>query len=270
MELGPSSLPFLDTNISVVGTNTDISVYRKETNTNLLLNFQSYAPFIYKKSLVLCFIRRAFTICSSWCLFDREISSLRDIFLKNGYPVTLFDHLLEKFLYQFLRERKTSPNDETRNKDSFTLVLPYFGQTLDNFRRKIASFGKKFNSPIRVVFKPFKTSFYFSLKTKCPLPLSSMVVYKYSCPLTGLSYIGKTKRHLLSRVREHKSPRSNSAIFNHIIECNCQVNLTDFSILYSANSEYDLNIAEALLIADRKPELNRNLANNGTSLFLKL
>ena len=49
------------------------------------------------------------------------------------------------------------------------------------------------------VFNSFKVSSYFSLKSKSPSLLSSNVVYKFSCLCdTNLTYIGKTKRHLVA------------------------------------------------------------------------
>ena len=71
----------------------------------------------------------------------------------------------------------------------------------------------------------------------------------------------------MTRVKEHKSSLSNSAVFKHMT---CQVNLDDFTILYTAENEYQLNIAESLLIAEQKPVLNRNMLNHGAALFLKL
>ena len=63
---------------------------------------------------------------------------------------------------------------------------------------------------------------------------------------------------------------NNWAIFNHMASCDCRVSTTDFSVLYSAKDEYELSIVDVLLIADNKPELDRNLSNNSASLFLKL
>ena len=145
------------------------------------------------KSLVLCFFRRAFSICSIWNLFNDEISALQNIFSKNGYPPKLFDSLVKTFLDNIHGNNIDSPNKPEENGDRFTLVLPYFGVVSDGFKRKISSFSKMHNLHVRVVFKPFRTAHYFSLKTRCPLPLKSMVVYKSSCPHTGLSYIGKPK-----------------------------------------------------------------------------
>ena len=85
-----------------------------------------------------------------------------------------------------------------------------------------------------------------------------------------LPILVKTKRHLLTRVKEHQSIHSKSAIFDHIASCNCEVSYENFRIIFRAKETYSLSIAEALLIKDRRPILNRTLANNGACLYLKL
>ena len=271
IEQNTSSIPFLDVNVEKSGDNFMTSVFRKKTTTNLLLNFQAYAPFIYKKALVNCFVKRAFKICSSWRLFDVEINKLGDIFSNNGFPKILFEKVVKKVV----NNNNPHKNDERKQKNVatvHTLVLPYFGKVSDTFRRKIDAMSRKLNIEVRTVFRPFKISNYFSLKAKCPDSLKSMLVYRYRCPKNGgTTYIGRTKRHFLVRMKEHMTAsQSPSAIFNHVIDCDCSASKENFEIIYKAKNTYELNIAEALLISNYKPDLNRNLANNGASLFLKL
>ena len=138
-------------------------------------------------------------------------------------------------------------------------------------KRKLTKFNKQFNKNIRVVFTTFKVASYFTLKSKCPQPLHSCVVYQFDCSENqNITYIGKTKRHLLTRVKEHQSIHSKSAIFDHIASCNCKVSHENFRIIFRAKETYSLSIAEALLIKDRRPILNRTLANNGACIYLKL
>ena len=103
--------------------------------------------------------------------------------------------------------------------------------------------------------------------------MRSMVCYQYFCPVDqAVSYIGRTKRHLLTRIEEHVSPKENSPVLNHVLNCTCTFDRDQFSItgIHSANNELDLAIAEAILISQKKPVLNTALANKGASVFLKL
>ena len=192
-------------------------------------------------------------------------------FSNNGFPKILFEKVIKKAV----NSNNPHKNDERKQKNVatvHTLVLPYFGKVSDTFRRKMDAMSRKLNIEVRTVFRPFKISNYFSLKAKCPDSLKSMLVYRYRCPKNGgTTYIGRTKRHFLVRMKEHMTAsQSPSAIFNHVIDCDCSASKENFEIIYKAKNTYELNIAEALLISNYKPDLNRNLANNGASLFLKL
>ena len=55
-----------------------------------------------------------------------------------------------------------------------------------------------------MLFTSFKVKNYFSLKCRTPLPLLANVVYKFKCLRNANNiYIGKTIRHLATRVKEH-------------------------------------------------------------------
>ena len=127
--------------------------------------------------------------------------------------------------------------------------------TSERLKSRLTRLSKRFNLSTRIVSKPFKLSNYFSLKCRLSDPLRSCVVYKYSCSVDPkqFSYIGKTKRHLLTRIREHGSLHSNSAIFQHRISCNCSFGPENFKILRSCSSDYDLSVCEALYITKENP-----------------
>ena len=76
------------------------------------------------------------------------------------------------------------------------------------------------------VISPIKSAILLSkLKAKTPKHLSSNVVYKFTCQSDSeLIYIGETKRHLSTHVREHLSLSNsyqNSEVKNHIKNSNC-------------------------------------------------
>ena len=125
---------------------------------------------------------------------------------------------------------------------------------------------------ISVVFQTFKIKIYFPLKSKTPLILRSNVVYKYTCSSDTTSYyVGKTKRRMDNRIKEHKYTLSNSAIYSHLIQCNqcCdKYGPNQFKIINSGINDLEISIKEALLIKLMKPPLNSQLFNNGTSHIL--
>ena len=76
-EIGPMQLAFLDTemhfpaDIECVYTS---KVFRKICNTNVLLNYYAICPWILKIGLIICFLDRAFNVCSNWSLFQQKNS----------------------------------------------------------------------------------------------------------------------------------------------------------------------------------------------------
>ena len=114
-----------------------------------------------------------------------------------------------------------------------------------------------------------KVRYYFSLKDRTPLTLKALVVYKFhgSCD-KSVSYIGKTKRHLAIRIREHRTQAS--AIRDHYQKCEKCSDGTprSFSVLSSGRSDFEIRIKEALCIQKFKPSLNKQLANCGLEFYL--
>ena len=88
---------------------------------------------------------------------------------------------------------------------------------------------------------------------------------------TNSTYIGKTIRHLATRVKEHAT--SSSAIKEHLSSCTtCKDNYScnSFKVIDSANSDFEASIKEALHIKHRNPNLNKQLSTQGMSFMLKI
>ena len=118
----------------------------------------------------------------------------------------------------------------------------------------------------------FKVKNYFSLKCHTPVPLKANVVYQFTCLRDANStYIGKTIRHLVTRVKEHST--SPSAIKEHLSSCTtCKDNYScnSFKVIDSANSDFEVSIKEALYIKHKNPNLNKQLSTEGMSFMLKI
>jgi hypothetical protein len=271
-ELGDNELAFLDTKVRlpcVDHASVLTTVYRKPTNTDVILNFSAVCPIQWKTGLITCFLNRAYLVCSDWSLFHEEINKLREIFCRNAYPRSIFDHCVGKFLSKKFDTTRILTENEDSTEKHIVLCLPYVGFASENFKRQIKNVFRDIGVKTRVVFRSFRVRNYFSLKDKTPLCLRSKVVYKFegSCD-KSVSYIGKTKRHLVTRFKEHV--KGNSAIFDHVGSCqhckNC--NIGNFSILSSGRSDYEIKIKEALYIKYEKPSLNNNILHNGSQFLL--
>ena len=270
VELPSDTIPFLDVEIRLNETGIDTWVYRKPTNTNLILNFNALCPTKWKSGLILCFLNRAKRICSSDFLFDKEVSMLKKMFLNNGYPSSFFD----KILASFQSSSKFSQNISFEN----SFCIPYLGKKSHHFANRLSALIKnKYNLKISPIYKTFKVVNYFQLKSKTPVALCSNVVYKFSCSCdTNKTYIGMSSRHLITRVREHLNFKSlqDSAVKDHILSCEkCSNNRSDennFVIIRKCKSEFCSKIHEALLIKKLSPKLNRQMFANGASYLLNI
>ena len=104
------------------------------------------------------------------------------------------------------------------------------------------------------------------------MPLMANAVYQFTCLRDANStYIGKTIRHLATRVRERTT--SPSAIKEHLSSCTtCKDNYSckSFKVIDSANSDFEVSIKEALHIKYKNPNLNKQLSTQGMSFMLKI
>ena len=62
-------------------------VYRKSTNTGVLLHFNSHTDKRYKDSLLKTMLHRAYALSSTTEAFNEECAKLRSIFGHLNYPL---------------------------------------------------------------------------------------------------------------------------------------------------------------------------------------
>jgi hypothetical protein len=274
LERAKDTLPFLDVEVKIIGDYFETCVYRKKTHTNVLLNYNAMVPKKWKIGLIICLLNRAWCICSTSELFTTETAKLRKMFFDNNYPIRLFNQILEKFMAN--RNVVTEKSDEMNFR--FILKIPYVGQPSFQFQKKMdILFKNKFNISIVCVYNSFKVGRYFTLKCRSPLPIQTNVVYKFTCLRDAeLTYVGKTTRHLVTRVHEHLTFGNNkpSAIKDHILACssckNGNIDVANFEIVKKCSSDYDTSIMEALAIKKKNPKLNKQLFASGASFLLNI
>ena len=94
-------LPFLGMNVIRNGCRLDTTVYRKPTDTGLLLHFHSHVDARYKRSLLNTMLNRAFKLSSTWKFFHKECERLKEIFSRLRYP----DDLVQSIIRQFIESK---------------------------------------------------------------------------------------------------------------------------------------------------------------------
>ena len=184
----------------------------------------------------------------------------------------IWSSLMSIGLSQKKIEDKPNPSPK---EDSVECIfcIPYIGQPSIIYSKKIKQIFKQYyNINVRTVFTTFKVKNYFSLKCCTPFALRAKVIYKFTCLRDAdISYIGKTKRHLAIRAKEHYN--TSSAVRQHLdscITCRSQPNCECFSIMDYGKSDYECSIKEALHIKMAKPYLNRQLFASGSLFTLQV
>ena len=269
-----SRMPFLDVNIELGEGGCDTWVFRKETNTDVLLNYEAVAPTKWKSGLILCLLNRAYRICSSSRLFGLEVEKLKNIFIKNAYPASFFDKVHKKFMEKLTTNSQCTDAEEENFR--FNLSIPYIGKQSIKFGNKITALLKAtFDIDVQVVYTTTKVRSFFQLKSRTPLPLLSCVVYEFAClGDQTTTYVGMTERNMTTRVGDHLRKSSKTAVGNHRRTCQtCQTKLSidSFKILKKCRNEKETKIFEALEILKRNPKLNRQMhKNKGASFILNV
>ena len=97
------------------------------------------------------------------------------------------------------------------------------------------------------------------------------------CNSCNAIYYGKTKRHFYIRAAEHMgiSHLTNkrlknvkqSAISDHLLTCDCNVNFNDFTILSRDSNNVSFLIKESLLIARDEPSLDKTVKSFSLESF---
>ena len=224
------------------------TVYRKPTNTSLLMNFNCFTALSYHLSVIKCLVHRALHLYSTWNLFHNEINFIRTLMLRNAYPSLLVDRIIKNSLSKFYNP---APIKFGPKKERLYIGLPFLGKPTDAIRRSIKQICKQFlpNKDAIIYFKPGpRTSHFFRLKDVTPFEMRSHVVYMYTCASCNASYIGQTTRHIPQRISEHRGvshltgkvmkSQVHSSIRDHVLLCrNADCQQQNFKILATGCNE---------------------------------
>ena len=93
-----NKLSFLNVEIICKQSKFTATVYQKPTVDGVYSNFERFLPSVYKFGMVYTLVYRCFCICLNWAEFHTELTCLRVIFCKNGYPENFIDKCFKLFL----------------------------------------------------------------------------------------------------------------------------------------------------------------------------
>ena len=263
--------PFLDVKIMKINNSFRTSTYQKPTNTGLYTNWYSFTLRKYKINLVKCLLFRAWNICSDRNLFDNDCKTIKDNLLKNQYPEKLLDAIIKNFITEQTSLQEKPPTPLTVPKKEILMVLPYLGHD-SSFKLKkslVSLFSKAYPQvDLKIVFRTtLRIANLFRYKDIIPKRLKSFIVYGVYCTDCDACYVGKTKRHLITRFKEHTDVRKPTAVMDHVMNNNHNVIFDDVKILCQGISDKELLIKESLTVKKMKPIMNMNITSFPLEIF---
>ncbi|XP_022788722.1 uncharacterized protein LOC111328527 [Stylophora pistillata] len=272
MELAVNGkLSFLGTEIMQRNCRLETKVYKKPSDTDLLLHYQSHVDVRYKQSLLKTMVNRAFKLSSKWQFFHQECERLTETFSRLKYPTQLLHSTINDFITKKVSGDPGINQTSDEKKTPVRIILPFKDQTSANsVRRQLGDLSRKIGTDISPVYTNRKIGYELKPTEKKPNIINQQrVVYYFKCGLCDADYVGYTCRHLYQRAEEHKA--SQSSIGNHIKERHGHTPSDlhhSFKILKKCKSKLDCLIYEMLFIKEIKPSLNKQSDSMRAKLFL--
>ena len=265
-----NKLPFIGMEVLKKGCKLETSVYRKPTNTGLLLHHQSHVDKRYKKSLLKTMLNRAFHLSSTWESFKSECDHLSGIFINFKYPESLIKSTICHFVTSVSSENPQVQAQATNETTVHRVVLPFKDQkSADAVKKQLSDLSNKIDHTLQPVFKSHKICEDLKMCEPKPTIISQQcVVYNYKCDLCDAEYVGYTSRHLHQRIDEHRYSAIGKHLKNdHRLEIIGDLT-NNFSVLKKCNGKLDCLIYEMLFIKKIRPCLNTQSDSIRAKLFI--
>ena len=234
-------LAFLDVLVTrdVTTDKYTTTIYRKPTNTNLYLLYESNQCRRYKIGLIRTLTIRILLICSTQKYITEELKTMKQTLINNGYP----EHLIKRGIKQgeiTAKRIKDNTKIEKKQEKALFLTFSYYGNESAEFAKKVKKICKRFlplfqiniafrkTLTIKRIFLPIQKGIDEHKKDK-------KVIYKIKCNDCDKVYIGETSRNKSTRMKEHskdiKNFSDNSNIAKHVNEQKHSFNIQEAETL---------------------------------------
>lgn len=241
------------------------NIFRKPTTTVTVILACSKQSNSIKHSVFHSLIHRLVNIPLNKNNFSKELHTIKQIAVNNGYTTLLIDNILRQKLRK--RTRKLlycNPPENSHNKNYVS--LNYIPKVSEQIRNKI----KKFDLKVIEVNSNKLSNFIVNNKNKRD-PFSNSGVYQICCANCDAIYIGQSGRAIKTRIQEHKkciSKKQKSTGFSdHCISNNHTIDENNIKILHKEPKGRKLNFLENLEIKKALYK-NLNIVNNHTEMCL--
>ena len=260
-----NKITFLDVLINRISFNEiETSVYRKESNTDIYINWYSHAPSQWKIGTLRNLITRAKNISSTEDLLNLEIEHLKTVFCNiNDFPKNVVNNIIQQELSKSLKQQDVI-TDTQENCKNLKLILPYAGKQGTQLTSKMKKQLKKVlpdNVKTMVTYQSKKLASKFPVKDKIDFQHQNNVVYYGKCPNPNCKddYIGETDRRVIERVIDHNKRDKKSHMLKHSrVKLHTHGWEHDFKLLGNIyQSNIKRKISESLFIRQLKSSPNK-------------
>ena len=161
-----NKISFLD--VLLIRKNSFIStkVCRKNTNTDIYIDWKSFAPNNWKWGTLKTLVTRAFEICSTNEYLKEELEHIRTVFHhRNNCPLWV----INKVIADAKKVPSASENDSSSNDKIHRLMLPYQGDKGSNLLKSMKRYVSKLvpeHTKLEITFTGKKLNSCFSIKDK--------------------------------------------------------------------------------------------------------
>ncbi|KYM97837.1 hypothetical protein ALC62_11470 [Cyphomyrmex costatus] len=230
-----------------------------------MLNFWSQHPVSQKIGVIFGLVDKAFLL-SHPNFHEKNLKFIIDILLLNDYPLDfIFDNVSKRIKSIINKPSQLNSNDNNIIRKNINwLIIPYikgfserFNNIVNGLNHKISFYSiNKLNDYIKVQ------------KDSIPHDTKMNVIYKIKCNDCDATYVGQTKRKLITRVNEHRNhirrnTSSKSVITDHRLDHSHEFNWNNVNILDCESFYHKRLISEMLYIKTQSNGLNLKTDTDG-------
>lgn len=251
---------FLNTTVIRNGEKLMTNWYQKPSSSGRYLNYHSHHPLNYKVNVINNLVDHAIFL-SDDRFHDTNIKIVKKILLNNSFPEKIIDFYVRKRLFTLRDQNSNSQDCFGNGKKEFDMsqciVLPYIKSFSENINRILK---KKDLKVIHTIPKKLDKIIKRG-KDKLAKDNTTEIVYKIDCISCDATYIGQTKRHLSTRVKEHKKninlhPSNHSVISKHRTDYDHEFDWASVNILHNERHTRKREIAEMFFIKKHNNTIN--------------
>ncbi|XP_044765559.1 uncharacterized protein LOC123321847 [Coccinella septempunctata] len=239
---------FLDLTISLEEGNIfSYNIYRKPTQTDLIIPHDSYHAPSAKKAAFSFLFRRLLNVPMSTENYKKEIKTIYQIGENNQYSDRYMDTIFNSIKRKIIID-KIYPHTSTNDR---FISIPFYR----DLNPKLISTLKKYNYTLS--YRRHATLENLLINCKKRREKEEMSgVYKISCRDCESFYIGMTTRNMKKRFNEHLKNRPISALGEHLKEKDHSTNFDNLKILHKETNYHKITLLEQYEILRKKNDSN--------------